>query len=69
MISFILKGKGQAILKAKWDALRGLPASLRKRRMIQKMRTVPVSEIYRWMSRGLLEPYWASRQRKQEGRR
>jgi GT2 family glycosyltransferase len=69
MISFIFKGKGQAILKAKWDALRGLPASLRKRRMTQKIRTVPVSEIYRWMSRGILEPYWASRQRKQGGRR
>lgn len=69
MISFIFKGKGYAILKAKWDAFRGLPTALRKRRMIQRMRTVPVSEIYRWMRRGLLEPYWASRQRKQEGRR
>ena len=69
MISFIFKGKGHAILKAKWDAFRGLPTALRKRRMIQRMRTVPVSEIYRWMRRGLLEPYWASRQRKQEGRR
>lgn len=63
LISFILKGKGRAIIKSKWDALRGISSVLKKRKGTQSMRTVSIKEIYRFMSKGLLDPYLASRQR------
>jgi GT2 family glycosyltransferase len=64
VFSFAFKGKGRAILMAKWDALRGIPSILQKRRNVQKSRSISISEIYRIMEKGLLSPYWASRQRK-----
>lgn len=66
-ISFLFKGKGSAILKAKWDALRGIPAMLRKRRKIQKTRVISIKETAYFMRKGILDPYWASRQRSSEG--
>jgi GT2 family glycosyltransferase len=63
LISFTLKGKGHAIFKAKWDAIKNIPDVLKKRRMIQRLRKVSNPEIYRMMSKGLLAPYQASRQR------
>lgn len=68
LISFIFKGKGKAIVKAKWDALRGTLIVLRKRKEIQSMRTVSIKEIYRFMRKGLLDPCWASRQRNKRGK-
>ena len=64
VFSFSLKGRMNAIVTAKIDAIRGLSLVLNKRRVTQKSRSVPVSEIYRYMSKGLLSPYWASSQRK-----
>ena len=61
--SFAYKGKGNAIVTAKVDAIRGLPLILNKRRMTQKSRIVSISNIYRIMNKGLFSPYWASRQR------
>lgn len=69
MISFIFKGKGSAIIKAKLDAIRGVPSVLKKRRQVQALRKVSTKEISRFMSKGLLDPYRASRQRAREGRR
>lgn len=63
IVSFIFQGKGRAILRAKWDALRGIPAVLRKRKNVQSMQTVSNREIYRFMSENILAPYWAARKR------
>lgn len=68
LVSFIFKGKGRAIFKAKMDAMRGIPSVIKKRKDVQKLRKVSIKEINRFMSKGLLEPYWASRQRHREGR-
>ncbi|MDP1547611.1 MAG: glycosyltransferase family 2 protein [Anaerolineales bacterium] len=64
LVSFTVKGKGRAIFKAKWDAIKHIPAVLKKRKMMQSQRRASLSEIHRLMSKGLLTPYWASRQRK-----
>jgi GT2 family glycosyltransferase len=64
LVSFTVKGKGRAIFKAKWDAIKHIPAVLEKRKMMQSQRRASLSEIHRLMSKGLLTPYWASRQRK-----
>ena len=44
---FIMCGKGQPILRAKRDALLGLPKMWRKRQEIQKIRIASVGEIWR----------------------
>jgi GT2 family glycosyltransferase len=62
-VSFILKGKGSAILRAKMDAFYRLPAIIRTRRQIQNSRKIPINEIWQVMNKELLAPYWASRQR------
>ena len=43
--------------QAKWDALRGLPRVLRKRRELQRRRRVPVGELRAAMARDWLLPY------------
>ncbi|MBI3152911.1 MAG: glycosyltransferase family 2 protein [Chloroflexi bacterium] len=68
LLSFTFKGKGKAIFKAKWDAICQLSSILKKRRTVQEMRTTTATDIYRVMSKGLLDPYLASRQRKREGK-
>ncbi|MCR4305423.1 MAG: hypothetical protein NUV63_14575 [Gallionella sp.] len=44
---FVVRGKGRVILRAKRDALSGLPKMWRKRREIQKNRKVSVAQIWR----------------------
>lgn len=68
LVSFIFKGKGPAILKAKWDAFRRLPLILKKRRQIQASRKIPYQAILAFMRKGILDPYWAARQRREEGK-
>ena len=51
IFSFTLKGRRAVILRAKRDALLGLPKMWRKRRDIQKNRKVPVGEIWRVLSK------------------
>ncbi|MBK6647412.1 MAG: glycosyltransferase family 2 protein [Anaerolineales bacterium] len=68
IFSFMFKGKGHVILKAKWDALRGIPSVINKRRIIHKTRVVSSKEVSQFMSRGVLSPYWAARQRRRWGR-
>ena len=63
IISFIFKGKGLAILRAKVDALRRLPAIIRTRRHIQSSRKISASDILQAMNKDVLAPYWVSRQR------
>ncbi|GMV34091.1 glycosyltransferase family 2 protein [Chloroflexi bacterium CFX5] len=68
MISFTFRGKGSAILRAKRDALLKIADVLRKRKSTQSLRTTSARSLHQWMKTGLLDPYWASRQRKREGR-
>jgi GT2 family glycosyltransferase len=48
---FALKGQGAVILRAKRDALLGLPEMWRKRRLIQSTRSAFVREIFRLMDK------------------
>jgi GT2 family glycosyltransferase len=57
LMFFSLKGKKQAILKAKWDALHGISNMLRKRMEIQRARTVSFGDIYRQINKGMFEPF------------
>ena len=44
---FSLQGRSGVILRAKWDALLGLPAIWRKRTFIQRTRQCSIGEIWR----------------------
>lgn len=46
---YFFQGKGQTILRAKLDAVKGFPGMLEKRRGIQ--RTVPDTEISKWIQK------------------
>lgn len=52
-----LRGQGKAIWGAIFDAIRGLPKMLAKRKRIQKNIKVKPRELIRVMSTGLFEPY------------
>ncbi|CCQ89793.1 Predicted glycosyltransferase [Nitrospina gracilis 3/211] len=54
---FALKGKPGVILKAKWDAWRGLRDALKKRRVIQKHIAVDPEALEQVMNRNWLEPF------------
>ena len=47
IVWFVLQGRGRTVLRAKRDALLGLPTMWRKRREIQKNRKVSVGQIWR----------------------
>jgi GT2 family glycosyltransferase len=61
---FILIGHGRAIVRAKLDALRGLPGALAKRRIIQSELRVAPGGVIRQMNSSPLGPLegWISRQ-------
>lgn len=52
-----VRGQGGAIGKALFDAARGLPKTLQKRRQIQANRKIASRELLKVMSTGLLEPW------------
>ena len=54
VIWFALRGQGGVILRAKRDALLGLPTMWRKRQQIQEARTASISEIWRMLDKRLL---------------
>jgi GT2 family glycosyltransferase len=49
MIILTLHGQGRVVLRAKWDAIKGLPMVWRKRRAVQSNRVASVPEIWRLM--------------------
>lgn len=51
---FAKKGKGKVILKAKWDAIKGIPKMLVKRRTIQKVRRASTLDIWRILYKNLI---------------
>jgi len=57
LIYFTLRGQGRAIWRAKIDALRGLPQVMKKRREVQRSRSVTTADLYRVMSRNWLTPF------------
>lgn len=60
---FAARGRARVILKAKWDALRGLPAVFRERRRVQAQARVGGRALRRMMARGWLAPYSARSRR------
>jgi len=53
IFNLIFRGKGCVILRAKYNALKGIPAMWRKRAMIQANKKVTGSVILRQMAKGL----------------
>lgn len=51
---FVMRGKGSVILRAKRDALHGLPRMWRKRQDIQRRRVASVAEIWRVLDKRIL---------------
>ena len=52
LVHFAGRGLGPALLRAKRDALRGLPAVLRRRRLVQAARVSPTPDLRRVMESG-----------------
>jgi GT2 family glycosyltransferase len=57
IVYFALRGQGRILLKAKWDAIKGLPRILNQRRRIQQNWRVNAWQLRQVMARGLLTPY------------
>jgi len=51
-----IRGQGQAIWKAIFDAIAGLPQMMEKRKVIQKNKTIKWNELWKVMSTGVFEP-------------
>ena len=54
IVYFSLKGQAKVIVRAKWDALKGISKMWRKRREIQSRRVVPMCEIWRMLDKRLI---------------
>lgn len=52
-----LRGQGKVILSAIFDAIKGLPNVLKKRKVIQRNIKIKPTELLKVMSTGLFEPY------------
>ena len=57
IVFYGVKGRPRVILKAKWDALKVLPALLRQRAQIQANRKVSTKTISAALAKGWLTPY------------
>lgn len=55
IVWFALRGHGAVILRAKRDALIGLPKMWRKRRKVQAERAVSAREVWRVLNKGLVK--------------
>ena len=56
---FSARGQARAILKAKWDALLGIPEVLRERRAVQRQRCAALRDLRAAMAHGWFTPYSA----------
>lgn len=54
IVWFAWRGQGRVILRAKWDAVLGLPKMWRKRQQIQKARVASIGDIWRVLDKRLL---------------
>lgn len=57
IIYLTIRGQGQVIIKAIFDAMRGLPIALRKRKIIQENVKIQAGDLLKVMSIGIFEPY------------
>ena len=57
IVHYILRGQTSSILRAKFDAIRGLPRMAAKRRHIQRFRKVNPNDLRQVIDRGWLHPY------------
>jgi GT2 family glycosyltransferase len=51
---FVVAGRGRVILRAKWDALKGVKKAWRKRRSIQAKRKASVTDVIRFMDKRMI---------------
>jgi GT2 family glycosyltransferase len=54
LVVFTLRGQGRTLLRAKWDAIKGLPKMWRKRRLIQSNRVATLRDIWRMMDKRIM---------------
>jgi GT2 family glycosyltransferase len=54
---YIFRGQGKVVLRAKRDALRGLPKMMAKRKAIQSQAIVPSAQVIAYMANNWLSPY------------
>ncbi len=54
VVYFAIRGHGKVILRAKWDAIKGIPRMWRKRREIQSHRRATVMDIWRVLDKRLI---------------
>lgn len=54
LVVFTLRGQGRVMLRAKRDAIKGLPKMWRKRKLVQSTRVATVREIWRLMDKHLV---------------
>lgn len=58
---FMLRGQGAILLRAKWDALRGLPRCWHQRQHIQARRQISCGQLWRLLSHDLWSLYRSAR--------
>jgi len=52
---FIIRGRSKVILRAKWDAIKGLPGMWYKRKQIQKNRVASINDIWELLDKSLIK--------------
>ena len=53
----LFRRQALVVLRAKFDAIRGLPGVLRDRAIVQRRRTATATEIRRALTAGVMTPY------------
>lgn len=53
LVLFAVRGQARVIVRAKWQALKGLPAAWQQRRDIQRRRKAPLRDIWRALDKRL----------------
>lgn len=54
VVWFMVRGQGRVVLRAKWDAIKGLPKVWAKRRQIQARRVAKVKDIWRVLDKRVI---------------
>lgn len=65
---FAMRGQGKIIIKAKWDAIKGIPQAWRKRREIQANRVATIGDIWCILEKNL-SPLSFTKSKQHTGRR
>ena len=54
LVHFCIRGQGGIVLRAKWDAIKGVPRVWRRRRKVQETRSVSLLDIWRVMDKRIV---------------